>query len=62
MLVVKRRRDQVLRIGPDVEVTVVKIEDGAVTLGITAPRDWRISRDNPESDGADTTNAQPEGR
>jgi carbon storage regulator CsrA len=60
MLVLKRRLDQVLKIGPDVEVKIVKIESGAVTLGIVAPAAWKISRE-PQSDGADT-NAEPPNR
>lgn len=44
MLVLKRRREQSVRIGPDVTVTVVKIEPGSVLLGISAPRELGIWR------------------
>lgn len=61
MLIVKRRHDQVLKIGPDVEIKIVAIERGAVTLGVIAPPSFRISREPTQSDGADT-NGQPASR
>jgi sRNA-binding carbon storage regulator CsrA len=45
-----------------VQVTVVAIEQGAVTLGVTAPPEWKISRDTPESDGAASQDANPQSR
>ncbi len=38
MLVLTRKPNQAVRIGPDVEVRVLEISDGQVRLGITAPR------------------------
>ena len=62
MLLLKRRRDQVVRIGPDVTVHVIRIEDGAVVLGITAPPQFRVSREQSQSDGADVkVNSQERG-
>lgn len=59
MLVLKLARDQQIRIGPHVFVMLVRGEDGALNLGITAPPEWRIERiPKPESDGADY--GQPE--
>jgi carbon storage regulator CsrA len=53
MLVLKRRRDQSVRIGPDVVVKIIAIQNGAVTLAITAPSSFKITRDNtPDLDGA----------
>jgi sRNA-binding carbon storage regulator CsrA len=54
MLVLTLKRDQVIRIGPDVLVMLVRGENGSLTLGITAPADWKIERTNPGSDGAAT--------
>lgn len=44
MLVLSRKVDESLRIGPDIVVTVVRISDDKVRLGITAPRDVAIVR------------------
>lgn len=47
MLVLSRRENQVVVIGDgptEVRITVVKIENGKVRLGITGPRDIPIHR------------------
>lgn len=44
MLVLSRKVDESLRIGPDIVVTVVRISGDKVRLGITAPRDVCIVR------------------
>lgn len=50
MLVLMRRRDEEIYIhcpdGSTLTVAVVRIRDGAVYLGVEAPRDYQISRDN----------------
>ncbi len=46
MLVVSRKVDQVIYIGPDIVLTVVSIEPGKVRLGITAPQGTNILRDD----------------
>lgn len=56
MLVLKRRRDQVVKIGPDVRVQVIRIEGGAVVLGITAPDNLDIAREDSEPEGTDHAN------
>ena len=38
MLVIGRKKGQSVIIGDDIEVTVVKVEDGAVKLAINAPK------------------------
>jgi sRNA-binding carbon storage regulator CsrA len=58
MLVLKLRRDQSARIGPHVVVTCVKNEAGALVLAITAPPEWKISREEHLTDGA-ATNDRP---
>ena len=44
MLVLTRTKDQVIRIGNDIEVMVVKLSHGRVKLGITAPQDVHVVR------------------
>lgn len=44
MLVVGRKKGESIIIGDDIEVTVVKIDDGAVKLAISAPKDVTILR------------------
>jgi carbon storage regulator len=44
MLVLTRRPSQSLRIGPNVEVRVVRIEGDRVVLGIVAPRHVAVVR------------------
>ncbi len=45
MLVLSRDRDTTVRIGPDVKVKVLSIRKNRVKLGIEAPRDVRVWRD-----------------
>ena len=44
MLVITRRKDESLLIGDDIEIKIVKVEDGSVRLAISAPRDITILR------------------
>ncbi len=44
MLVLTRKQDEVIRIGRDVEIRVVKLKSGRVQLGIVAPRDVHVVR------------------
>ncbi len=45
MLVIRRKREQVIRIGDSIEVTVLEIENGQVKLGISAPREIPVFRE-----------------
>ena len=45
MLVLERRVGESILIGPNVRVTVAKICDGAVRLGIEAPKDVPVDRE-----------------
>ena len=45
MLVLTRREDESLAIGPDIVVTVLSIKGGQVRLGVDAPPDVRIFRE-----------------
>lgn len=38
MLVLSRKKEQVVRIGDDIEIVVVELRGDKVRLGITAPR------------------------
>jgi carbon storage regulator len=44
VLVLTRRKEQVLRIGPQITVTVLGISEGRVRLGVEAPEDVTIVR------------------
>lgn len=44
MLVITRKKDESILIGDDIEITVVKLDDGSVKLGISAPKDKTILR------------------
>ncbi|RXM78536.1 carbon storage regulator [Clostridium tetani] len=44
MLVVGRKKGESIIIGDDIEVTVVKVDDGTVKLAISAPKDVTILR------------------
>jgi carbon storage regulator len=44
MLVITRKKDDSIFIGDDIEVIVVKIDDGSVKLAIKAPKDVTILR------------------
>lgn len=44
MLVITRKKGQSLMIGDDIEITVSKLDDGSVKLGISAPKDVTILR------------------
>ena len=45
MLVLSRKLGEKIFIGDDVEITVVDIDRGKIRLGITAPKDARIERE-----------------
>jgi carbon storage regulator len=44
MLVITRKKGESILIGDDIEVTVVKLDDGSVKLAINAPRSVTILR------------------
>jgi carbon storage regulator len=44
MLVITRKKGESLLIGEDIEITVVKVEEGAVKLSISAPKSITILR------------------
>ena len=44
MLVLERKLDQIITIGNDITIQIVKIQRGSVRLGITAPEALAIHR------------------
>lgn len=44
MLIITRKKGQSFMIGDDIEITISKLEDGSVKLGIEAPKDVTILR------------------
>jgi carbon storage regulator len=44
MLVLTRRPREVVLVGPDIQIMVLDIGGGRVRLGITAPRELRVLR------------------
>lgn len=44
MLVISRKKGESLLIGDDIEITVVKVEDGSVKIAISAPKEVLILR------------------
>lgn len=50
MLLLSRRVNEEIRIGEDIKITVVHIRNGAVKLGIKAPKYLNVCR--PEADHA----------
>ena len=55
MLVLTRKMSQVIKLGDDIVLTVVRTSSGSVQLGIEAPRHIRIMR----AECDDATRSQP---
>lgn len=50
MLIVQRKLGQSIQIGEDIELTVVKISENSIKLGINAPKDIRVKRSEDDSE------------
>ena len=44
MLIITRKKGESLMIGDDIEITISKIDDGSVKIGIEAPKNVNILR------------------
>ncbi|WP_440468076.1 carbon storage regulator CsrA [Pseudomonas sp. YH-1] len=44
MLILNRRPGETIRIGDDIEVTVLSITGNQIRIGVTAPRDIEVHR------------------
>jgi carbon storage regulator len=64
MLVLSRKRDTTVRIGPNIEVKVLSIRKGQVKLGIDAPNGVHIWRAEicPEADSSQCEKRNPQTR
>jgi carbon storage regulator len=60
MLVLSRKPLQSIMIGPDIKITIVKVERNQVRIGIEAPRELTILRDELVESGAAVLNADQE--
>ena len=45
MLCLKRNLNEAILIGDTIKVVVIKVEDGAVIIGVDAPRDIPVDRE-----------------
>jgi carbon storage regulator len=54
MLVLSRKMEESIFIGPDIEVTVLSVANGRVKLGIRAPQDVRVLRGELHDDSEST--------
>lgn len=45
MLVLSRKPNEVIRIGDDIKITVTKLRDGRVWLGVDAPKHIKVDRE-----------------
>lgn len=59
-LVLSRKKTEKVRVGNDVEITVLRVAGGRVRLGITAPRDLPVLRHELSLSGTSSM-AVPEG-
>ena len=59
MLVLSRKIGETIRIGGDVEVTVVSVRGARVRLGLKAPKELPIRRDELLTETASATLAEP---
>ena len=57
MLVLSRKPMQSIMIGPDIKITIVKVERNQVRIGIEAPRELTILRDELTESNPDRSRA-----
>lgn len=62
MLVLSRKVSQQILIGSDIRITIVKVERNQVRIGIEAPRDVTILRDEliEGHEASSNSNSQPD--
>ena len=44
MLILSRKTDQQIKIGDDITLTIIEIHDGQVRIGVEAPRNIKVFR------------------
>jgi carbon storage regulator len=62
MLVLSRRAGQAIRIGPEITLTVIRIEGDRAVLGIAAPRAVSVLRSELADELRDETHSAARGR
>jgi carbon storage regulator len=62
MLILSRRVNESIIIGDDVKITVIKIEGNQVKIGIEAPREIEVHREEVYQRKQDETASNPAGR
>lgn len=45
MLVMSRKIGQKIKVGDDITITIVEVRGGRIKIGIDAPREMKIARD-----------------
>lgn len=58
MLVLTRKTEQKIRIGKDIVITILKVQGDHVSIGIEAPKELQIVREELLSDGFSISAAQ----
>lgn len=48
MLVLSRKNQEKIKIGEEIEITIVEVRGNSVRLGIKAPKEVPITREKPE--------------
>ena len=62
MLVLSRKLGQSFHVGPEVRVTIVKIDRNSIRIGIEAPDDVSVQRRGNRLRGASSSNHESRGR
>ena len=62
MLVLSRKLGQSFRVGPEVRVTIVKIDRNSIRIGIEAPDDVSVQREEIVFEMPEIAGAQGRGR
>lgn len=66
MLILTRKEGESLRLGDDITITVVSVKGGHVRIGVTAPRELAVHREeiyqkiSDASHSSDTVGEEPE--
>ncbi len=58
MLVLTRKLDESIQIGDDIKITILRVKGNTVRIGIEAPREVRVVRDELDREEAPTALAQ----
>lgn len=59
MLVITRTPNELLRVGEEIQIKVVKVDGDTVSVGVTAPKDMSITRSERDTRNLDDDAAKP---